>query len=94
MPGWLQSLLILLSLGAIIYLTFKQARDVMKLSEEEREVIYTEVECGNNTSRREYKEGDYVGKVTDECEGGRIIGIYAVKPSQETRKPRRKGLQL
>jgi len=86
MPDWLQTLLLLLSLGAIIYLTFKQARDAMKLSEEEQEIIYTEVKCGNSVSRREYREGDYVGKPVNDCEGGRIVGIYMVKPAKGSRR--------
>ena len=89
MPAWLQSLLILLSLGAVIYLTIKQARDVMKLAEETQERIYTEIRCGSDVIKREFREGDYVGAATDECEGGRIVGIYAVTPQGEERAKKR-----
>ena len=89
MPSWLQSLLILLSLGAVIYLTIKQARDVMKLTEETQEKIYTEIRCGSDIIKRDFREGDYVGAITDECEGGRIVGIYAVAPQEEGRSKKR-----
>ncbi|MEB3816829.1 MAG: hypothetical protein LRS46_02655 [Desulfurococcales archaeon] len=94
MPYWLQALLLIVSLAGIIYLTIKQAREVSRVMESQKPPrIITEVKCGDEIIKRDFQEGDYVGGPSAECEGGRVVGIYAVAESQQgEQKGRRKPL--
>jgi len=51
-----------------------------------QEKIYVIEVCNDNERRREFREGDYVGKVVKECEGGKkaiIKAIYVEAPKIE-----------
>ena len=84
---WLQPLLFLLIIGTAILIILKQTRDLKMMEQRARtkKVYYTLVECGDKTVKREFREGDFVGKTTNECEGGMegfIVSIY-VEEQQE-----------
>ncbi len=84
---WIQPLLFLLIIGAAILIILKQTRDLKMMEQRARtkKVYYTLVECGDKTVKREFREGDFVGKTTNECEGGGegfIVSIY-VEEQQE-----------
>ncbi len=95
MPGdasWIQPLLLLIALGTVILLTLKQARELKRLEDSaSSERIVTLVRCGDSTREREFKEGDYIGKTVDECNGqGVIVGIYAYRQEKGDKKGRAK----
>ena len=95
-PGWLQSIAIILALGLTIYLVLRQAREVEELQRRLHRKVkrVTVVECGGSRLERGFQEGDYVGKAV-ECSGGstgRIIGIYAFDPEEERAREREKKL--
>ncbi len=84
LPDWLQSILLLLSIGLLIYMVMRQTSDTLRSLEMERLEVVTEIACSDGSRRtREYREGDYIGASTDECEGGRVVGIYARQPEGE-----------
>jgi hypothetical protein len=85
---WLQPLLFLLIIGSAILLILKQTRDLKMMEEraKTKKVYYTVIECGEKTVRREFREGDFVGKRTSECnEGseGLIVSIYVEEQQPE-----------
>jgi hypothetical protein len=53
--------------------------------------IYVIEACGDNEYRREFREGDYVGKVVGECENNRKRVIKAIYV-EEVRPAKTKGL--
>ena len=92
---WLQGLLFIVMVVLTLILVLKhmaEARSMQRQTGERK--FYTVVECsgGEGAKRvtREYREGDYVGKLVEgDCEGqpGYIVGIYAEEPE----KPKSKG---
>jgi hypothetical protein len=59
--------------------------------------IYVIEVCEGKEIKREYKEGDYVGKVLGECENGtkRVIkAIYVEEAQQPSKTKRSKGLRI
>lgn len=84
LPDWLQSILLLLSIGLLIYMVMRQTSDTLRSLEMERVEVVTEIACNDGSRRtREYRDGDYIGAGTDECDGGRVVGIYARQPEGE-----------
>jgi len=90
-PDWVQSILLLASLGAIAYLMARQASEAARMAEQERVQAFTEIECGDGSRKtREFRSGDFVGGEAADCPGGRVVGIYTVKVEEE--KAGRRGL--
>ncbi|MCE4620924.1 MAG: hypothetical protein F7B95_00605 [Desulfurococcales archaeon] len=90
--SWLQFIMVLVGIGALALLTLRQASSMKRMLEPKPEPKYYTVErCGDKEFKRSFQQGDYVGKVTGECEGGQpkvIVAIY----SEEQPVPKRKGL--
>lgn len=83
---WLQMILVLLALGAAIYLLLRQATELTVRRELKITKAYTVEACGDNIEKRDYKEGDYVGMISSTCPDGtpkRVIGIYVEELQQK-----------
>ncbi|GAB6147481.1 hypothetical protein [Stetteria hydrogenophila] len=79
-PAWLNALMLLFLTVTTLYMLL-QMKEREEEAEEERRLVTIEA-CGSKTVEREYKPGDYVGKMVGTCEDGsprRIEAIYAVK---------------
>ncbi|MEM0491095.1 MAG: hypothetical protein QXR02_01565 [Acidilobaceae archaeon] len=79
---WLQSLLLLIILGALLLLLLRQTMELSRIRGYTGKItkVFTIEACGDKIEKREFREGDYVGLVTGECGEGlqkRIIGIYS-----------------
>jgi len=95
LPDWLQAVLMIVFLAAIIALTIQQASEMKKIRERasRRPRIVVEVECEGGVQRRGFAEGDYVGKPVDCPSGegqGRITRIYAEEEKEEKQGPVKK----
>ncbi len=66
----------------------------MTALQKREEKIYVIEACGSSERKREYKEGDYVGKVVGDCEGGNkaIIKAIYVEGSSLTERSKSRGL--
>jgi hypothetical protein len=80
---WEYLLLLVVSLLMITFFMYMFWRETLMRRQERPAEVYTVVKCGDGMERkRKYQEGDYVGKRTDDCAGGVIIGIYKEAPHQ------------
>jgi len=80
----MQSILLLIFIGLAIALALQQTKELKKLQMPTKKKVYTIVKCGEKESRREYREGDYIGKKVECQEGeGLITKIYAIYPKTE-----------
>ncbi len=82
----LQFIFLILLIGSTIYL-FIQSSQAKKREPPRKLVTVVKCQSTGQESKREFKEEDYVGKVTGKCgeEGVEVIkAIYAEKP-EETR---------
>jgi hypothetical protein len=87
---WIQTLLLIASIGLLIYMAAKQTSETMKAMEAERVELYSVVACADGSIRnREFRNGDYVGGKADDCESGVVIGVYAKNPEREKRQKQR-----
>lgn len=81
-PGsleWIQMILVLLAIGAALFLLMKQVTEVSSRKTIKVTKAYTLEACGDKVERRDHKEGDYVGMVSSTCPDGtpkRVVGIY------------------
>ncbi|MCE4619196.1 MAG: hypothetical protein F7C37_07140 [Desulfurococcales archaeon] len=83
-PEWMQSILLLIFIGLAIALALQQTKELKKLQMPTRKKVYTIVRCGEKETRRDYKEGDYVGKKVECQDGvGLITKIYAIYPKTD-----------
>lgn len=90
-PGgleWVQPLIMIASITLLMMLLFRhmyESRKAVEASMVKKRLMVIE-ECGGRKKSREYREGDYVGKVVGECEGGKtvITGFYTevIKPRE------------
>ncbi len=70
------TLVILMALATLLLFMYMFWRETTRPREKPAEV-YTVVKCGDGAERkRSYREGDYVGKSTDDCAGGVVVSIY------------------
>jgi hypothetical protein len=81
---WLQPLLLIVMLMAVIALTLKQATELRRMQEQasRKTKTLTIIDCGDSGKvERSFKEGDYVGKRVGDCQEGEglIIAIYTVE---------------
>ncbi len=82
LPDWLQALLMLVFIAAIVLVTLQQASELRRLQERaaRSKKIIVEVACGESREKRGFSEGDYVGKRVP-CpsgeEEGVIVAIYS-----------------
>ena len=88
---WLQPLLLIVMLMAIIALTLRQASELRRMQEQasRKTKTLTIINCGESGRvERAFKEGDYVGKRVDECKEGEglIEAIYAVEEKPAPRQ--------
>jgi len=87
--SWLQFIMVLVGVGALVLLSLRQASSVRRMMEPLGEPKYYTVErCGDREFTRKFEPGDYVGKVTGECEGGVkiVVAIY----SEDIQQPKGK----
>ncbi|MCS7106751.1 MAG: hypothetical protein NZ902_01415 [Acidilobaceae archaeon] len=86
---WLQPLLVIFLLGLLLFVLLRQSMELSRSASAGRAVkAYTLEACKDKVERREFREGDYVGLVTGNCEEGvkRVIGIYV----EEVQEPQRR----
>jgi len=81
---WLQPLLLIVMLMAVIALTLRQATELRRMQEQaaKKTKTLTIIDCGGQGRvERSFKEGDYVGKRVGECKEGEglIVAIYTVE---------------
>ncbi|MCE4612426.1 MAG: hypothetical protein F7C07_01145 [Desulfurococcales archaeon] len=81
---WLQPLLLIVMLMAIIALTLRQASELRRMQEQasKKTKTLTIINCGDSGRvERSFKEGDYVGKRVSECKNGEglIEAIYTIE---------------
>jgi hypothetical protein len=69
-------LLMLLALLILAFLTHVLRRRAAIGARERVAELYTVVRCDDGIRKRKYQEGDFVGKQTQECAGGLIVGIF------------------
>ncbi|MDM7275184.1 MAG: hypothetical protein P3X22_003565 [Thermoprotei archaeon] len=84
----LQPIIFMLITGLLILILLRQALILSRAGASQKKLQpYTLESCGDKVERRPFKEGDYVGLITGECEGGvpkRIIGIYVDEAPKES----------
>ena len=83
----LQVATLILVIIATVALAYKQARDLRRLEERVSKAkrYVTVIDCRGSARVREFREGDYVGAVVDECDGGSgvITAIYLQEPEEK-----------
>lgn len=83
-PEWMQSILLLIFIGLAIALALQQTKELKRLQMPAKKRVYSIVKCGDKETKREYREGDYVGKrVGCGDQEGLIIKIYAIYPKTD-----------
>ncbi|MEB3766009.1 MAG: hypothetical protein GSR77_07610 [Desulfurococcales archaeon] len=92
-PDWLQSIIVFILLGVVIYMLMRQARELREMQERLQRKVkrYTIIDCNGKDYTREYKEGDYVGAQADcpENQKGYIKAIYAEEPEDKNKKKKK-----
>lgn len=88
---WLQGFLFIVMLLLAVLLVLRHMVEARRLAQQAqvKRKIFTVVDCGEKTLKREYREGDYVGMLAKgECEGndGLVVAVYAVEPKTEEKK--------
>ncbi len=93
-PDWLQSIIVFILLGVVIYMIMRQARELREMQERLQRKVkrYTIIDCNGKEHKREYKEGDYIGAIADcpENQKGYIKAIYAEEPENKDKKKNQK----
>lgn len=83
MTQWDYALMLIFSLLMLSFFVYMFWRDLAVRPKERPAETHTVLRCGDGAERlRKFQEGDYVGKPTNECEGGVIIGIFKEAPQQ------------
>ena len=91
-PDWLQAVITLIFIIAIVFLTLQQANEMRRIQQAAKaRKVKTIVDCGGRREERAFSEGDYIGKRV-ECPGGEGEGvihlIYAEQDAGEGKKGR------
>ena len=89
-PDWLQAIITIVFIAAIILLTLQQAGEMKKLQQAAKaRKIVTVVDCGGKREARAFSEGDYVGKRVECPSGGGEGVIHYIYAEQEEREEKR-----
>ncbi|ABP50906.1 MULTISPECIES: hypothetical protein [Pyrobaculum] len=72
-----------IALALLALFTYMFYRDLSNRPKSKPAEVYTVIKCGDGAERkRKYQEGDYVGKQTQDCPGGIVVGIYKEVPQE------------